>query len=214
MEFACVEHLNNNISCLDTGDSRVFARIEAYSCKAAHDDKRLQRHLEQKYNTHQLANAESKVPAADSSVMMMDSPPTTLSSPHFMHNPTGSPGAVSVKTFCYLIGTLNQVYPDYDFSDVHPDAFVRISMADATAGLRGILHEVPNKEQVLAEIFQVLEEVVEIGDNGPASAPRNSLGKNDGQSNGLAPVPPISIYQFNPGIAQIPLLTFRIERGT
>ncbi len=55
---------------------------------------------------------------------------------------------------------------------MHPDAFVRVSIAEGTAGMRSILHEVPNREAILAEIFAVLEETVDFGS---AASPLGTL---------------------------------------
>lgn len=42
-------------------------------------------------------------------------------------------GTMSVKTFYYLISTMNNMFPDYDFSDIPVDAFTRITQL---SGLR------------------------------------------------------------------------------
>jgi len=43
----------------------------------------------------------------------------------------GGSAGLTLKLLYYLIATMNQVFPDYDFSNVHPNAFVPVSVEEA-----------------------------------------------------------------------------------
>ncbi|KAI8910727.1 Maf1 regulator-domain-containing protein [Powellomyces hirtus] len=109
-DFESLENINNQLSCIDTGDCRIFGRVEAYSCKNTDDDKRLKRHVDEKY--------PAEVPLEIGSWQSPNSP----SSPH--HGILND--RVTRKTFFYLLATLNAAFPDYDFSDLNPDSFSKV----------------------------------------------------------------------------------------
>ncbi|KAJ3069904.1 RNA polymerase III-inhibiting protein maf1, partial [Quaeritorhiza haematococci] len=59
LEFEALERLSTALSCVDIGDSRVFGRIECYSCKNTGEDKRLKQHIDHKYDANANANANA-----------------------------------------------------------------------------------------------------------------------------------------------------------
>ncbi|KAI8590312.1 RNA polymerase III-inhibiting protein maf1 [Geranomyces variabilis] len=113
-DFESLENINNQLSCIDTGDCRLFGRVEAYSCKNTEDDKRLKRHVDEKY--------PPEVP------LEIGSWQSASSSGHSPNRHAGSPlnDRVTRKTFFYLLATLNAAFPDYDFSDLNPDSFSKV----------------------------------------------------------------------------------------
>ncbi|KAH6581554.1 hypothetical protein BASA60_002386 [Batrachochytrium salamandrivorans] len=100
LAFESLEKINNQLSCIDKGDTRIFGRIEAYSCKNTCDDKKLKIHIESKYDD------SANLASPDASI----SPLLTPISPF---GPLSQP--TSRKTLFYLLATLNAAYPDYDF---------------------------------------------------------------------------------------------------
>ncbi|TPX48089.1 hypothetical protein SeMB42_g02390 [Synchytrium endobioticum] len=143
LEIDALEELNTALSCVDTGDSRVFGRIEAYSCKNTYDDKKLKHRIESKFNggSHSPDNEEELIAigsgagiatsshsSSDATVLGNNSSSSTTvvaASPSAI---VGSPfgplsQATSRKTLFFLLATLNAAFPDYDFSDVKPEYF-------------------------------------------------------------------------------------------
>ena len=77
-----IESINNQLSCIDNGDTRMFGRIECYSCKHTKDDIKLKHHLETKYEvSNNLIIPVSTSPQSPSSSSL-----------------------ISKKTFLYLLG--------------------------------------------------------------------------------------------------------------
>ncbi|EGF80422.1 hypothetical protein BATDEDRAFT_35104 [Batrachochytrium dendrobatidis JAM81] len=111
LAFESLEKINNQLSCIDKGDTRIFGRIEAYSCKNTGEDKKLKHHIESKYSE------EANLGSPDASM----SPILTPVSPY---GPLAQ--LTSRKTLFYLLATLNAAYPDYDFSDVKPEYLTKI----------------------------------------------------------------------------------------
>ena len=107
MKFLSVprlQRLSSLLSHVDLGDVIVHARVEAYSCKPAGDDKRVGKQIERQLST-ELAH-----------------------SPHL--SPTMSPlGPLTDihtrKLLISLITTMNASFPDYDFSDLRAEQFDR-----------------------------------------------------------------------------------------
>lgn len=98
--------------------------------KAAGADKKLRKRLEMRF--HPAENSHE--PLTDSNE---EFPCETLlgSSP-----PTGGLGdalhGMDLKLFYYLVATMNQVFPDYDFSDLKPEVF------SLQAPLSAVVHHV------------------------------------------------------------------------
>lgn len=102
IENEILEHINALLNVQpSTSTSRLFGRLELYSCKNAAQDKLLLKHLDKKYK------------ASPASV----SPPTISAA-------TNSSALVERKTLFYLRATMNAAFPDLDFSDIRNDAFI------------------------------------------------------------------------------------------
>ncbi|KAI9349293.1 Maf1 regulator-domain-containing protein [Zopfochytrium polystomum] len=122
LEFESLEKLNSAFSCVDLGESRIFARLEAYSCKSTNEEKRLKQHLEAKYE-EDGSPVGTSFGAANSL-----SPAAALLSPRSPYGPLSQP--TSRKTLFFLLSTLNSAFPDYDFSDIKPEAFLKLPNGD------------------------------------------------------------------------------------
>jgi len=92
------------INDIDTGDMLVAGRIEAYSCKRAGADRKLYNDLEKQYKAE-----------------LVHSPTESLSVSPF--GPMEQ--KKSRETLIELISTLNASFPDYDFSSLRADHFVK-----------------------------------------------------------------------------------------
>jgi hypothetical protein len=103
---AFTAHLDGLI--VPQSNTRLSARIELYSCKAAGVDKKLEKVLAEKL-LHETATGSLVASPQDYSTSPFG--PLTTSS--------------SRKTLIHLIATLNASYPDYDFTYLRPDDFGR-----------------------------------------------------------------------------------------
>ncbi|KAJ3410353.1 Ribonuclease H2 subunit A [Chytridiales sp. JEL 0842] len=168
LEFESLEEINSSLSCIDTGDSRIFGRIEAYSCKSTTDDKKLQQHLKSKYDDDSLLT----IPISHS---------TSPDRHHHNHfrggssaprmspvSPYGPMTQTSVKTFTFLLATLNAAFPDYDFSDIKPEYFIKvpslalvINNVSATL-LNGLGGPDSTHQAVSTKLWEVIDEVVQL----------------------------------------------------
>jgi len=131
---------------IDTGDSVVQGRIEAYSCKRASSDKKLSGQLERKYSD-QPPGEGGKIERAPSSgsverqysgftpILSSSGPGSAPDEFVLGESPgmgeDGKAGSLGVipdysmrKLFINLLLTLSNMYPDYDFSCVRPEEFV------------------------------------------------------------------------------------------
>jgi len=106
LEISVFDQINDALSCVEATDCRIYGRIEAYSCKAAGEDKKLYKSLETKYNEE----LESEPPD-----LVANSPFGPLT-----HH-------ASRKTLYHLIAALNACFSDYDFSNVKPEHFTKQS---------------------------------------------------------------------------------------
>jgi len=105
LEILSFQQMSTLLDGVDSicGDSRIFGRLEAYSCKRAGSDKKLYKSLEEQYQV-QLSKSPDLVEVASSPFG-----PLSESS--------------SRKTLIYLISILNTVFPDYDFSNTTGEQF-------------------------------------------------------------------------------------------
>lgn len=107
LESTRFEAINNALS-ITTGDSKIFGRIESYSCKMAGGDKAMYKRF----------NSEGINP----NDLQALSPPQGLSLSYSRSVSGDEEGplcdTISRKTLFYLIATLNSAFPDYDFLDV------------------------------------------------------------------------------------------------
>ena len=93
LAYEVIEALNNQISTIDDGDLKMFAKIEVYSCKSTNTERKLKHLIDKKYE--------------DEFIDIQITSPTSPFGPLSMKT--------SKKTLFYLVSTLNCVYPDYDF---------------------------------------------------------------------------------------------------
>ncbi|CAK9033970.1 Repressor of RNA polymerase III transcription MAF1 homolog [Durusdinium trenchii] len=108
MKFLDVEELNNVTTFLEgcrVGDRRLRGRVEAYSCKAAGEDKRLAKVLEQQYTDELKQELGVGQMQAMSPIGELDNKQTR-------------------RLLINLICTMNATFPDYDFSSLKADQFV------------------------------------------------------------------------------------------
>lgn len=139
LESSRFEAINSALS-FETGDSKIFARIESYSCKMIGTEKALYK----RWNGTGSA-FEALSPPGQSFFVGAGSPSylnqnqTSWSSEdedggHLYSSRGGdsSPNPVlcdviSRKTLFHLISTLNVAFPDYDFSDARGSEFSKES---------------------------------------------------------------------------------------
>jgi len=105
LEIPAFEKLTTDFSGLrsSAGETVVYGKIEAYSCKRAGSDKKLYKSLEQQYQVELSKSPDAK----DFSTSPFG--PLTESS--------------SRKTLISLISILNASFPDYDFCNLKPEQF-------------------------------------------------------------------------------------------
>ena len=83
--------------------------------KAAGNDKRLLKQLESKFVT--VGNSGDSGESEDLETNFPNNNSNTI---------LNSSNGITLKTFYYLISTMNNMFPDYDFSDIPSEAFNRI----------------------------------------------------------------------------------------
>ena len=137
LESSRFEALNSALS-FETGDSKIFARIESYSCKMIGSEKALYK----KWNgTGESREYEALSPPGQN--FMGGTSPSTTFQPQLSCNSSWSSeeedgfnmtnglsnnctilcDVISRKTLFHLISTLNAAFPDYDFSDARGNEF-------------------------------------------------------------------------------------------
>ncbi|KAG8240288.1 hypothetical protein J437_LFUL012765 [Ladona fulva] len=117
LESTRFEAINSALS-IETGDSKIFGRIESYSCKMAGGEKQLYKRF----------NSEQGMAPTD--LQALSPPQTSLGvSPHYGRSASGDEegplcDTISRKLLFNLIATLNAAFhPDYDFSDARSHEF-------------------------------------------------------------------------------------------
>ncbi|KAI8090047.1 Maf1 regulator-domain-containing protein [Halteromyces radiatus] len=114
MKFLQVDSLDvlNSVFEWESAEAQLTGRIEAYSCKSAGSDKKLFKHMENKYNMVMSGSIspDDHLPIISPFGRLDESAPR--------------------KTFFYLLATLNAAFPDNDFSDVRPDQFSKQPAVD------------------------------------------------------------------------------------
>jgi len=102
MDISALNALTNALNGVDIGESILYGRVEAYSCKMTGNDRKLQVSLEQQIQD-QLGSPKSE--------RLSVSPFGPLTD------------RLSRQTLIYLITTLNCAFPYYDFTDSAPEQF-------------------------------------------------------------------------------------------
>lgn len=97
--------------------------------KAAGNDKRLLKQLETKFNIVKDQNSTITDSEDNDAILLPNNPigSTTNGSSTILNSLNG----ISLKNFYYLISTMNNMFPDYDFSDIPTEAFHRIKSLDS-----------------------------------------------------------------------------------
>lgn len=131
LESSRFEALNSALS-FETGDSKIYARIESYSCKMIGSEKALYK----KWNgTGDSREYEALSPPGQN--FMGTSPQSYMRNVSWsseeedasdigngsMNNSGVLCDVISRKTLFHLISTLNAAFPDYDFSDARGNEF-------------------------------------------------------------------------------------------
>ncbi|MFS7993144.1 putative repressor of RNA polymerase III transcription Maf1 [Helianthus anomalus] len=150
LEYTPFDRINAFLDHLNLGEHTIKGCIEAYSCKHTGTDKRLSLSLE-----NEMLEYIGNSPDVGSS-----SPVEYLSS------------RSSRKTLIYLILTLSQMYPDYDFSAVKAHRFFtegtwegfkqifQSYMSDASK----VWNETDEDGTLLETLYKTLDEVINLAD--------------------------------------------------
>jgi len=149
LEIPALTRLNNAITAIDTMDTKILGRLEAYSCKTVGTEKKLFKALEHQVVEEITANSPT------SPIEYAFSPFGPLSE------------ASSRKTFIYLISILNSSYPDYDFSNIRPEQFRKeintASIEDYTKIFLGQAIQNSSPE-LIDEIWDTINEEIDLKD--------------------------------------------------
>ena len=139
LESSRFEAVNSALS-FETGDSKILARIESYSCKMIGSEKALYKRWNGSGEGARSPHAfEALSPPGQgffsggngsvSPLMTNSSWSSEDEEVGHLNSPSGSTptpilcDVISRKTLFYLISTLNAAFPDYDFSDVKGGEF-------------------------------------------------------------------------------------------
>ncbi|KAI9308216.1 Maf1 regulator-domain-containing protein [Cunninghamella echinulata] len=150
MKFLQVDSLDvlNNVFQWESAEAQLTGRIEAYSCKSAGSDKKLFKHMENKYNIilSGSISPDDHIPVISPFGRLDESAPR--------------------KTFFYLLSTLNAAFPDNDFSDVRPDQFVKQPSVDLVINsVNTTLFNLGNDVIVNQyRMWDILDELVELNE--------------------------------------------------
>ncbi|ORY08303.1 Maf1 regulator [Basidiobolus meristosporus CBS 931.73] len=106
LEFPTLDVINKYL-IFETPDSKIYGRVEAFSCKSTGAEKKLYKQLETRHQEELTAYSLSP----EQNLHLIVSPFGPLDQPS------------SRKTLFYLISTLNASFPDYEFSDLKPEQF-------------------------------------------------------------------------------------------
>jgi len=150
LEFQQLEHISNFLTERDMGGRLLNGRIEAFSCKRAGEDKKLSKVLEAKI-------VESL--AAEDDFAPLEQPSRRRSSS------LGDLSEVSTRRLLIdLISTLNASFPDYDFSNAKPEAFVpSSSLTYVLQQVNSYLAEITVQNPTfLDEMWRAVDEIISL----------------------------------------------------
>ncbi|KAJ3080307.1 RNA polymerase III-inhibiting protein maf1 [Rhizoclosmatium sp. JEL0117] len=177
LEYNSLEEINTALSTLETLDTRVFSRLDAYSCKSTTDEKKLKMYIEEKYegDADVLLGASPGTAGFPYGSSFTAPTPTagsfSFSNGPISHSPTSPFGPLaqisSRKTLFYLLATLNAAFPDYDFSDVKPELFVKIPLLNivqrnVTATLFRTAIEGVQTNNLSLRLWEAIDEVIQL----------------------------------------------------
>jgi len=117
-----MRHVNAVLSQADLGDVVVEGALEAYSCKAVKDDHKLMSKKQA-----EVAQLKKSMGSPKLSPVILC---TKAASPTAMESPLGPiDTSATLKLLVNLISTLNNSFPDYEFSDVEANDFKQESIS-------------------------------------------------------------------------------------
>uniref|UniRef100_A0A6B2LGU0 Repressor of RNA polymerase III transcription n=1 Tax=Arcella intermedia TaxID=1963864 RepID=A0A6B2LGU0_9EUKA len=147
MKFLTLIALANASSILndlDNGDTSIESRIEAYTCKRAGTDKKLYKDLETQYKA-ELARSPH-----DNTLSVSPFGPMTHKR--------------SRETLIELISTLNAAFPDYDFSYLRGEHFVKEELFSVVSDINSRLESIPNYEEVKEKVWNAIDTEIQLQD--------------------------------------------------
>lgn len=145
MDIASLNALSNALNGIDIGESILYGRVEAYSCKMIGTDRKLQMALEQSIQD-QLGSPNSE--------RLSVSPFGPLTD------------RLSRQTLIYLITTLNCAFPYYDFSDASPEQFQKeVSPNVAMHQVNSLLSKAPMfSDDMRMRMWNTIETEIQMSD--------------------------------------------------
>lgn len=157
--------LTSFLTSLELGDRHLFAKVEAYSCKQGGMDKKLGKQLEQMY-IQEIKQTPSGAYGT--------SPLGTFTQPQ------------TRKLLINLICTLNASFPDYDFSTLKPEQFLKETIGMVVNHVNMTFAEIveSHSKSFLEDLWGSIDRVVSLKncqvfsyipdfDNDPFSTPSN-----------------------------------------
>lgn len=137
--------LTSFLSSCELDSRRMKAKLEAYSCKQSGDDKKLGKQLEQSYMQELEGSPLSSLGT---------SPLGTLSDPQ------------TRRLLISLICTMNASYPDYDFSSVKPEEFLKENLGIVVNSVNTTFSEIVESRNkgFLNDLWSAIDKVVGLKD--------------------------------------------------
>ena len=148
-------------------------RFSPIAVKATSDDRKLKSHLSSKY-ANLTDDSDCEVPCSTPLTLSLSFPSSLpsslpLSLPFLLHPlPHSQSQGHPRKLLLYLISTLNNAFPDHDFSDVRPEYFSRVpSVGVCFATLERVLASLSQSSRhgridVMTAIVKGVDELVEL----------------------------------------------------
>lgn len=161
LELDALESVNHLLSQLESSDSgNILGRLEAYSCKPAGIDKKLYKEMISMIGTNQNHIILSSSPERNQQY-------TEDEDEEIKSKSRNTPERVSSehKILYYLIATLNQSFPDYDFRDLGMEHFVSVeSLNDVIEHVQSMLFNACFHHPVitLAELNRMLWDAIDL----------------------------------------------------
>jgi len=146
LDISSLAILTTQLTRIDAGDSYIYGRIEAYSCKKAGSDKKLYKSLEQQY--------QDEIARSPDMAMLSCSPFGPLNEKQ------------SRLTLIELISTLNAAFQDYDFSDLKPEQFRKeLSIHAICLHIDSMLSShIANYEEFKGKMWTAIDQEIQLRD--------------------------------------------------
>jgi len=150
LEIPALTRLNNAINAIETMDTKIFGRLEAYSCKTVGNEKKLFKALELQ--------------------VMEEITTTSPTSPvEYAFSPFGPlSDSSNRKSFIYLISVLNSSYSDYDFGNIRPEQFRKeLNIATVEENTKVFLGQAIQNStpELINEIWDTINEEIDLKDS-------------------------------------------------